>query len=176
MEIQNIVASVTLKTKIPLDELLEHLEDSEYEPEQFPALIYRNPEPKATFLVFQTGKLVCIGSKTVKDAKGAIEVLIKKLRKFKVKIKNKYKVEIENVVATDRIAEELDLDAIAFDLEKSEYEPETFPGIVYRVYNPKASFLLFSSGKIVCAGAKTQAEIKKAIEQLKKDLKSIGAL
>ena len=177
MEIQNVVASINLDTNLPLIELLDHLPKSEYEPEQFPALIWRLENRKASFLIFKTGKIVCIGSKTVKAAREAFDNLISKLRKAKIKgIPRKYRVKVENVVATDQITDKLDLDNIAFDLRKSEYEPETFPGIVYRIYEPKASFLLFSSGKIVCAGAKKITDVKKAIKQLEKDLKEIDAI
>lgn len=177
MQIQNVVASINLATKLPLNELLHHLKDSEYEPEQFPALIYRlSGDVKGSFLIFQTGKIVCIGAKSIVGAKEAFAELLKQIRKAGIKIPRKYTVKVENIVATDRITDALDLDIIAFDLEKSEYEPETFPGIVYRVYDPKASFLLFSSGKIVCAGARTTVEIKKAIRKLKKTLRDLGAL
>ncbi len=177
MQIQNVVSSISLNVKLPLNELLHHLKDSEYEPEQFPALIFRlSGETKGSFLIFQTGKVVCIGAKSIVGSKKAFKELLSLIRKAGVKVPRKYTVKVENIVATDRICDALDLDIIAFDLEKSEYEPETFPGIVYRVYDPKASFLLFSSGKIVCAGARTTTEIKTAIKNLKKTLKGLGAL
>lgn len=176
MQIQNVVASINLATKLPLNELLHHLKDSEYEPEQFPALIYRLQEKKGSFLIFQTGKIVCIGSRSIVGAKEAFACLIKQIRKAGIKVPLKYTVKVENIVATDQIANKLELDQIAFALEKSEYEPETFPGIVYRIYDPKASFLLFSSGKIVCAGARTTVEVKKAILKLKKTLRAFHAM
>ncbi|MFH1420361.1 MAG: TATA-box-binding protein [Candidatus Aenigmatarchaeota archaeon] len=176
MQIQNVVASIGLETKLPLNELLHHLKDSEYEPEQFPALIYRLQEKKGSFLIFQTGKIVCIGARSIAGAKEAFAELIKQIKKSGIKVPQKYVVKVENIVATDQIAKKLELDQIAFELEKSEYEPETFPGIVYRIYDPKASFLLFSSGKIVCAGARTTVDVKKAILKLKKTLRAFHAL
>lgn len=177
MKIQNVVASINLDLNLPLVKLLNHLPKSEYEPEQFPALIWRLEDQKASFLIFKTGKIVCIGSKTVKAARSAFSTLISHFRKAKIKgVPRKFRVKVENVVATDQITNKLDLDSIAFELEKSEYEPETFPGIVYRIYKPKASFLLFSSGKIVCAGAKKITDVKKAIKELKKHLRKINAI
>lgn len=176
MEIQNIVASVDFKRRLPLDTLLESLEESEYQPDQFPGLIYRIKKPKVAFLIFQSGKIICIGSKNIKEVALAFKELSKKLRKSKITIPRKFKIVIENIVATEQIAKELNLDAIAFELKESEYEPEVFPGVVYRIQNPKASFLLFSSGKIVCAGAKNVSQIKEAVLMLKKKLREIKAI
>jgi len=176
MKIQNIVASIDFKKKLPLDTLSRILEKSEYQPEQFPGLIYRTDDPKACFLIFQSGKIICVGSKNIKKVALAFKELSKDLRKSKTTIPRKFKISIENIVATDKIAKELNLDDIAFKLEDSEYEPDTFPGVVYRIQNPKASFLLFSSGKIVCAGAKSTVQIKEAIVILKKRLRAIKAI
>jgi len=176
MEIQNIVASVDFKRKLPLDKLSRTLEKSEYQPEQFPGLIYRIDEPKAAFLIFQSGKIICVGSKSIKAVALAFKELSKKLRKSKTTIPRKFKIVVENIVATDKIAKELNLDDIVFKLKETEYEPDTFPGVIYRLQDPKASFLLFSSGKIVCAGARKASEIKKAILILKKRLREIKAI
>jgi len=68
------------------------------------------------------------------------------------------KIRIENVVASTSLGKELDLPGISKSLEGAEYEPEQFPGLVYRMKNPKAATLLFRSGKVVCTGAKSLEE------------------
>jgi transcription initiation factor TFIID TATA-box-binding protein len=86
------------------------------------------------------------------------------------------KVKVENIVASTTFAEKLDLDIIAQSLEDAEYEPEQFPGLVYRIKEPKVAMLLFSSGKIVCAGAGCTEDVSKAVEKLSKELSSLGLL
>jgi transcription initiation factor TFIID TATA-box-binding protein len=68
---------------------------------------------------------------------------------------------------------DLNLDQLAFQLEDSEYEPEQFPGLVYRIFEPKVAFLLFSSGRVVCAGAKSLNDVKKAVKKLESKLRSL---
>ncbi len=176
MQIQNVVASVNLDRKLSLEKLLESLERSEYQPDTFPGLVYRIENPSATFLIFQTGKIICIGSKTIAQAKQAIAELVKIFKGLGIRMPKEYKVNVENIVVTDTLGEKINVDELVFALPESEYTPDTFPGVVYRISDPKVSFLIFGSGKIVCAGAKTIADAKKAVDILKKKLKSIGVL
>ncbi len=176
MQIQNVVVSVDLKRKLSLERLLESLEKSEYQPDTFPGLVYRIDNPSASFLIFQTGKVICIGSKNIPSAKQAIDELVKRLRNLGIRIGKDYKVNVENIVVTDFLGKRINVDELVFALPESEYTPDTFPGVVYRITEPKTSFLIFGSGKIVCAGAKTVAEAKKAVEILKKKLVKIGVL
>jgi transcription initiation factor TFIID TATA-box-binding protein len=83
---------------------------------------------------------------------------------------------VENIVASTLFAEKLDLDMIAQSLEEAEYEPEQFPGLVYRIKEPKVAMLLFSSGKIVCAGARSTEDASKAVKKLSEELTSLGLL
>ena len=173
VRVENIVASISLGVRVPLNKLLD--EDTEYEPEQFPGVVFRMKEPKAAALIFSSGKIVCTGTRSMSDLKKAIQLIFKKLRKAGVKIPSNYKVEIQNIVASAKFKERVNLDKIAFELENTEYEPEQFPGVVYRMEEPKVAFLFFSSGKIVCTGTRRVEEIKKAIEKVYKELKEIKA-
>jgi len=87
-----------------------------------------------------------------------------------------YKIQIENIVASAQIPARLDLDKIAFELENSEYEPNQFPGLVYRMKDPKAALLLFGSGKVICTGIRKIEDVEYAMEFVFKKLKSIDAL
>jgi len=172
--IENVVASTTINKPIPLDKLLTVLEASEYEPEQFPGLVYRLNEPRAASLIFRSGKIICVGAKSIPEVKTALMEIIKKIKKVGLKIDEKnIKIKIENIVVTVNLDRELNLDELAFSLEASEYEPEQFPGLVYRLFEPKVAFLLFSSGRVVCAGAKSIGDVKKAVEILEKRLSKI---
>jgi len=88
----------------------------------------------------------------------------------------KYTIQIENIVASAKLPSRLNLDKIAFELENSEYEPEQFPGLVYRMKDPKAAFLLFSSGKVVCTGVRKVEDIESSVKTIIKRLNSVGAL
>jgi transcription initiation factor TFIID TATA-box-binding protein len=80
IKIENIVASTSLGVRIPLEQIVEHLEGTEYEPEQFPGLVYRMKNPKAAFLLFSSGKVVCTGVRKVEDIELAVDIIFKKLK------------------------------------------------------------------------------------------------
>src|SRR5437762_14267142 len=84
------------------------------------------------------------------------------------------KIKIENVVASTSLGEELDLQAIALALGGAEYETEQFPGLLYRLKEPKTASLLFRSGKVVCTGAKSLEHGKQAIEIVAKQIEAAG--
>ncbi len=176
IKIENIVASATLGIRVPLEKIVEHVEGSEYEPEQFPGLVYRVSNPKAAMLIFSSGKIVCTGTRSVIDVKKSVEKVAIMIRSLKIDVPKKYKIQIENIVASAQIPSRLDLDKIAFEVENSEYEPSQFPGLVYRMKDPKVVFLLFGSGKVICTGTRKIEDIKYAMDFLFKKLKTIDAL
>lgn len=175
IKIENVVASTDIKKIISLDKLLTVLEASEYEPEQFPGLVYRLDEPRVATLVFRSGKIICVGARSTSDAKRALIKTVRNIKKIGIRVnENNIKVKIENIVVSVNLGKELNLDQLAFRLEDSEYEPEQFPGLVYRIYDPKVAFLLFSSGRVVCAGAKSLDAVKKAVKRLESKLRSLN--
>jgi len=176
IKIENIVASAALGIRIPLEKMVEHLEGTEYEPEQFPGLVYRVKDPKAAMLVFSSGKIVCTGARSIADVRKSVKKVARMLRTLKLDVPKKYKIQIENIVASAQIPGRLDLDKIAFGLENSEYEPDQFPGLVFRMKNPKAALLLFSSGKVICTGIRKVEDVEYAMNFLLKKLKSISAV
>jgi transcription initiation factor TFIID TATA-box-binding protein len=176
IRVENIVASATLNTEIPLGKIVSKLEGMEYEPEQFPGVVYRMTQPKAAALIFGSGKIVCTGARSVTDVKTVFSKIIKIVESVKVKVPKNYRTQIENIVASAKLNSRLNLDKIAFSLENSEYEPEQFPGLVHRMASPKVAFLLFGSGKIVCTGARSVKDVKIAVEKVAKRLKAIDAL
>jgi transcription initiation factor TFIID TATA-box-binding protein len=174
IKIENVVASTDIKKIISLDKLLNVLESSEYEPEQFPGLVYRLDEPRVATLIFRSGKIICVGARSPADAKIALKKTVKNIKKIGIRFNEEnLKVKIENIVVAVNLGKELNLDQLAFQLENSEYEPEQFPGLVYRIYEPKVAFLLFSSGRVVCAGAKSMDAVKLAVKKLEATLRSL---
>jgi transcription initiation factor TFIID TATA-box-binding protein len=172
INIQNIVASTTFAEKLDLDVIAQSIKEAEYEPEQFPGLIYRLKEPKTATLLFTSGAANCTGAKSLEDVKTNIKIIAGKLEKIGVEVYKDHDIVIQNIVATSDLGGELNLSevAVALGLENVEYEPEQFPGLVYRLDDPKVALLLFGSGKIVCAGAKKIEEIHTAVEKVIEEL------
>jgi transcription initiation factor TFIID TATA-box-binding protein len=178
IKIQNIVASTTFADKLDLDVIAQSLEEAEYEPEQFPGLVHRLNEPKTATLLFRSGKANCTGAKNVEDVRKTVDIIAEKLEKIGVKVYKNPEIVIQNIVATSDLEGELNLSevALALGLENVEYEPEQFPGLVYRIKEPKVAMLLFGSGKIVCAGARKTEDVVLAVDKLSKELSSLGLL
>jgi len=178
IKVQNIVASTTFAEKLDLDVIAQSLEEAEYEPEQFPGLVYRLNEPKTATLLFGSGKANCTGAKNVEDIRKTVSIITEKLERIGVKVYKNPEIVIQNIVATSDLQGELNLSevAVALGLENVEYEPEQFPGLVYKIKEPKVAMLLFSSGKIVCAGARKTEDVSLAVDKLSKELTSLGLL
>ncbi len=171
-QIQNIVLSVTYEgVEFNLERLAKSLDGARYDPEVFPGIAYKSTDPPASFLIFASGKMNCVGAKSMNDAKLAIKRLTNKLKKSGIKIRSEPKVQVQNIVASFDFGREFDLERIARSFENTEYEPEVFPGLVFRLEEPKTVVLLFVSGKGVCAGAKSMADIKRAALAITKLLK-----
>jgi len=180
VRVENIVASTIFAEKLDLDMIAQSLEEAEYEPEQFPGLIYRLKDPKTATLLFRSGKANCTGAKNIEDVRKTIDIIADKLKKLGIDIYNKkdFKITVQNMVATADLGGELNLDevAVAFGLENVEYEPEQFPGLVYRVQEPRVVILLFGSGKVVCTGGRKTEDVVVSVEKLSEKLTTLGLL
>ncbi len=168
-KIQNIVLSVTYEdTEFNLEKLAKSLDGAVYD--RFPGVVYKSVHPPVSFLIFASGKMVCAGARSMNDANQAIRKLTRKLRKAHIKVKTEPKVKVQNIVASVDFDRKFDLEHIARSFENTEYEPEVFPGLVFRLKDPKAVLLLFVSGKGVCVGAKSMIDVKRAAQKTSKIL------
>ena len=174
VKVQNIVATTSLEKAIPLVKLAETLPNTEYNPEQFPGLVMRIKDPKTSALIFSSGKIVCTGAKSMKKVKESVTQIIQNIEKIKVKITVKPKYTIQNMVASGSIGIDLNLNSLAVQLSNTEYEPEQFPGLVYKLPGTRATFLLFSNGKIVCTGTRSEKKLNEAVDLLIVELAKIG--
>jgi len=172
LKIQNIVATTSLGKPVSLTKLARSQSNTEYNPEQFPGLVLRVKEPKSAVLVFSSGNLVCTGTKSVAQVKSVIGEVIRQLAKIGVKITDKPKIKVQNIVASGSIDLSLNLNVLALQLENTEYEPEQFPGLVYKLVDPPATFLLFSNGKLVCTGTKDKKQLEESMRQLNKNVRA----
>ena len=172
IKVVNLVVTTDLKHKLYLEKIASILPNVEYNPEQFPGLVMRIKEPKTSALLFSSGKVVCTGAKDIAGAKRAVHKVIDHLKKVKVKITIEPILKIQNLVGSGELTFSLNLNLLAMKLRNVEYEPEQFPGLVYKMKEPHhASFLLFSNGKLVCTGTKSEEEMGMCLDQLLKDLK-----
>lgn len=178
--IQNIVASTTLAEDFDLVKIMESgLEGAEYNKAKFPGLVYRIQNPKAAFLIFTSGKVVCTGSKSVENAHKAIITLANTLKDIGFdKIDLDPEVHVQNIVATADLKTNLNLNTIvmALGMENVEYEPEVFPGLVYRIDAPKLVVLIFSSGKLVIAGGKIPEDCEEGLRIISTEFDNLGLL
>lgn len=176
VKVENVVAFTSLGKKIPLIKIANKLEEAEYAPESFPGVVYRIKDPRAATLIFSSGKIVCTGAKSIEKAHEAMKKVVEHLRKIGVPMPRKFDIRVENIVASTKIdtKQKLNLEEISFVLENVEYEPEQFPGLVYRISEPRVAFLVFGSGKIICTGARTINDIHLALAKLKTTFEGIG--
>jgi transcription initiation factor TFIID TATA-box-binding protein len=166
ISIENVVASATLNQKVDLNAVVKGYPGVEYRPEQFPGLVFRLKRPKTATLIFNSGKMVCTGAKSEKEARRAVTKVVKELKRGGIIIISKPELKIQNIVASGGLGGMIDLEKAAYTLEHAMYEPEQFPGLIYRMAEPKVVVLLFASGKLVCTGAKQEQDVYVAVEKL----------
>ena len=170
IKIQNVVASATLNQKIDLNAIVKSYPGVEYRPEQFPGLVFRLKRPKTATLIFNSGKMVCTGAKSEKEARRAVMTVVKELKKSGIIIISKPELKIQNIVASVSLGGKVDLELAVSKLVKTMYEPEQFPGLIYRMDVPKVVILIFASGNLVCTGAKKEQDVYDAVQKLHESL------
>jgi transcription initiation factor TFIID TATA-box-binding protein len=170
INIENVVATGTLHQNIDLNSIVRACPGVEYRPEQFPGLVYRLKKPKATTLIFTSGKMVCTGAKSERQARKAVMKVVDELNRMGIVILGKPEIQVQNIVASAGLGGHIDLEKVTYSLKRTMYEPEQFPGLIYRMDDPKAVILIFASGKLVCTGAKKEGEVHRAVTKLQETL------
>ena len=176
IRIENVVATTSLGKELDIKSISRALEGAQYEPDRFPGIVYRIKEPKTAMLLFRSGKVVCTGAKSIEMVRTAIDQLVKQIEAAGVPVTKKPEIIVQNIVASADLQLSLNLNTIAISLglERVEYEPEQFPGLVYRISEPKVVALLFGSGKIVLTGAKKTEDIDAAAQKIYDELNAAG--
>ena len=170
--IQNVVATATLKQRLDLDTIVRLFPGTEYRPEQFPGLVFRLKKPKTATLLFSSGKMVCTGAKSGRQARKAVSTILNELKRNGIVIVGKPDIQVQNIVASGGFGGSIDLEKTLYSLKKTMYEPEQFPGLIYRMDEPKVVILLFASGSFVCTGAKKEEEVHRAVTRLQETLEN----
>ena len=166
IQLQNVVATATLDQKLDLMAIMKVFRNVEYRPKKFPGLVFRLKRPKTATLLFRTGKMVCTGAKSEKLAKSAIRKVVKELKTNGIIILGKPEIVIQNIVASANLQGKIDLELAADIMDNVMYEPEQFPGLIYRMGDPKVVILIFASGKLVCTGGKSAEMVDIAVTKL----------
>jgi transcription initiation factor TFIID TATA-box-binding protein len=170
INIENVVATAALHQNIDLNSIVRIFPGVEYRPEQFPGLVYHLRRPKTTSLLFSSGKMVCTGAKSEQQARTAVMKVVDELKRNGVVILSKPETQIQNMVASVGLGGRVDLEKVTYSLKRTMYEPEQFPGLIYRMDDPKVVILIFSTGKLVCTGAKKEGEVHRAVAKLQETL------
>ena len=178
IEIENVVASTAIGQELDLEQVTLDMEGADYDPDQFPGLVYRTQEPKTAALIFRSGKIVCTGAKSPEDVDKGLKIVFDKLRDLGIEVDEDPNIKVQNIVASADIGHDLNLNAIAIGLglENIEYEPEQFPGLVYRLESPEVVVLLFGSGKLVVTGGEKPDDADKAVETIINQLEELDLL
>ncbi|KAG1665880.1 hypothetical protein FOA52_005369 [Chlamydomonas sp. UWO 241] len=165
-QLQNVVATVNLGCKLDLKEIALHARNAEYNPKRFAAVVMRIREPKTTALIFASGKMVCTGAKSEDDSRVAARKYAKIVQKLGFQATFK-EFKIQNIVGSCDVKFPIRLEGLSFSMSMfCNYEPEIFPGLIYRMKVPKVVLLIFVSGKVVLTGAKHREEIYEAFENI----------
>lgn len=178
IRIENVVASTSLGAELDLQSIALTLDGAEYVPDRFPGLIYRLKQPKTAILLFHSGKVVCTGGKSMRQVDDSIQAVSELIRRGGRKIVMHPKIQVQNIVATSDLGGEINLTSVAISLglDRVEYEPEQFPGLVCRLEEPRVVLLLFGSGKLVCTGARRPSDIHLAVAKITQELQGAGLL
>lgn len=165
-QLQNVVATVNLECALDLKHIALHARNAEYNPKRFAAVIMRIRDPKSTALIFASGKMVCTGAKSETEARMGARKYARILQKlgFAVTFKD---FKVQNMVGSCDVRFPIRLEGLATAHSRfASYEPELFPGLIYRMQQPKVVLLIFVSGKVVITGAKTRDDIYNAFETM----------
>ncbi len=175
LKIENIVASGVIADSIDLAEVSGRIPACELNTKRFPGAVYRIADPKIASLIFSSGKVVLTGIRNDQALVDGLEIITSSLREAGVDCYDEPRVAVTNIVCSYDIGKYINLNkvVITLNLENIEYEPEQFPGLVYRIKDPKIVALLFSSGKIILTGGKTLDDIKRGLDFLEQKLESI---
>ncbi|MHC1627181.1 MAG: TATA-box-binding protein [Methanoculleaceae archaeon] len=176
LKIENIVASARVAESFDLPAIASRLKDAEYDKRRFPGVVLRMQDPKIATLIFGTGKVVLTGAKSVDSLSRGLEALGRQLRALNIKITDNLTYKIQNIVTSADLGTPINLNKIAvgFNLDRIEYEPEQFPGLIYRLEEPKVVVLLFGSGKLIITGGKRPEDAKHAVQKILSDLENLG--
>mmetsp|Transcript_35680 Transcript_35680/g.70985 ORF Transcript_35680/g.70985 Transcript_35680/m.70985 type:complete len:262 (-) Transcript_35680:688-1473(-) len=167
IRIQNIASTANLGVRLDLKKIALKCRNTEFNPRRFGAVIMRLREPRATALIFASGKICVTGVKSTHNATLACKKFHYIIERVGFKPKEYMDFKVQNIVGTADLGFPIRLEGLLYAHSVfCSYEPELFPGLIYRLVNPRVVFLIFVSGKIVITGAKKEADLSLALTKL----------
>jgi transcription initiation factor TFIID TATA-box-binding protein len=178
ISVENVVATTSIGRELNLESVALDLDGVDYNPEQFPGVIYRTTDPEAAALIFRSGKIVCTGADSVDAVHESIDIVFGVFSNLDIDMPDEPDVAVQNIVSSGDLGTNLNLNAIAIGLglEHVEYEPEQFPGLVYRLEDDDVVLLLFGSGKVVITGGNDPDDAHRALDAVRQELDALGLL
>ena len=178
--IENVVASARVDQKIDLKAVAASFPEKAYVPGTFPGLVLKMEKPRSSFLLFENGNIICTGTRSEIDARDAVMKCVEELRRAGLLWTRNPEVKIRNIVAYVNLEDaSIDVESLAVadktDIEVM-YEPEQFPGAICHMEEPRVAFLAFSTGKLICTGARREEDVYRAVENFMQILEENGAL
>jgi transcription initiation factor TFIID TATA-box-binding protein len=175
LKIENIVASGVIAESIDLVDFSDKTGNCELNKKRFPGAVYRIADPKIACLIFSSGKIVITGVRNDKALADGLAIVIRALKDAGIKPLAEPRVAITNMVCSFNLNRYINLNklTVTLNMERVEYEPEQFPGLVYRIKDPKIVVLIFSSGKIILTGGKTLDDVKRGLDVLEEKLATV---
>jgi len=165
--LQNIVSTVNLGVKLDLKKIATQARNAEYNPKRFAAVIMRIRNPRTTALIFSTGKMVCTGAKSIEFSRHASRKFARIVQKLGYPEAKFLDFQVQNMVGSVDVKFPIRLEGLVIMHSAfSNYEPEIFPGLIYRMVKPKIVLLIFVSGKVVLTGAKREEDIQTAYKNI----------
>jgi transcription initiation factor TFIID TATA-box-binding protein len=176
--IENYIVTTEINAVMNLKDIASNIDNVDYNPVQFPGIVFRLDDPKSVTFILKNGRTVCIGGKSFKESRAALEKVVKILSDNGVKIDNELDINIKNIVVTMELRSRLNLNDVGelFNWKNLTYNPEEFIGLVYQTELDEITILLFDSGKLVCYGAKKLSEVNKVLEKFVNRLHSVGLI
>ena len=168
LRIQNMTATANLGVRLDLKKIALRCRNTEYNPKRFAAVIMRLMEPKATGLIFASGKLVVTGVRSSHNAALAAKTFAYIIEKVDAGFQPQYlDFKVQNIVGTVDVGFPIRLEGLVYTHSKfASYEPELFSGLIYRLGKPRVVFMIFVSGKVIVTGAKTEADMAEAMRKI----------
>jgi transcription initiation factor TFIID TATA-box-binding protein len=175
INIENVVSTVSLRHGVKIDLAIKAFPSPDYKPgvhvskvvfESSEVLRFLTDQPKLAILVFESGKILCTGPKSVAVAYDCLRGILNDIWIRGIKTPNDPQFQVQNIVASAGLGGNVDLEMCVKKLKRIQYEPNQFPGVIYRMDDPKVVALIFRSGKLVLTGAKSENEVHRSVANL----------
>ncbi len=168
VRIVNVVVTATLNQSLDLNSVVKAFPRVEYNPDRFPGVVFKLKNPKTASLLFSTGKMICVGIRSERQAERAVMRMISLLKGKGISIEGRPSIQVVNIVASASLGGQVDVEKTVYAFERIMYEPDQFPAAIYRMEEPKAVILIFPNGKLVITGTKTESQVFEVVKRIQR--------